>query len=87
MDDYIADINNPPSDLLYTVTFEFDIEIKEPESEYEEADNTNPYLLPAPVSQIVEIGAEKTEYFLGNIYDNEIKNQTVTMTVEIESRA
>ena len=50
MDDYIADINNPPSDLLYTVTFEFDVEIKEPESEYEEADNTNPYLLPAPVS-------------------------------------
>ena len=87
MDDYIADINNPPSGLLYQVTFEFDLEVQPPESEYEEPDNTNPYLLPAPVSQTLEIGAERVDYFLGNIYDNEISNQTVTLTVEIESRA
>ena len=64
MEDYISDVNDPEETyngsgtLLYTVTFEFDIEIQEPASEYEEPDNTNPYLLPVPVDQFVEIGAD-----------------------------
>ena len=94
MDDYISDVNDPEgtyagdsSTLLYTVTFEFDIEIQEPESEYEEPDNTNPYLLPVPVDQTIEIGAERVDYFLGEIMDNEAVNQTITITVDIEDRA
>jgi hypothetical protein len=51
MDDYISDVNDPldsqPS-LVYTATFEFDLEVFPPESEYEEPDNTPPYLLPPP---------------------------------------
>ena len=40
MEDYISDVNDPEETyngsgtLLYTVTFEFDIEIQEPTSEY-----------------------------------------------------
>ena len=97
MTDYIADINDPAasylsqhsgnSPLVYTATFDFDLEILPPESDYEEPDNTNPYLLPPPVSQDLEIGAERRDYFLGDIKDNEAVNQTITIEVTIDSRA
>ena len=54
MDDYISNVNDPEGTyggtgpLLYTYSFEFDLEVFPPESEYEEADNTPPYLLPPP---------------------------------------
>ena len=94
MDDYIADVNDPwhtysgnTADLIYNVTFTFDLEIKPPESEYEEPDNTPPYLFPPPESQVIELGSDKVEYWIGEANDAEIKNQTLTITVDIESRA
>ena len=54
MDDFIGDVNNPQStyagagDLTYTASFSFDLEVLPPESDYEEADNTPPFLMPPP---------------------------------------
>jgi hypothetical protein len=94
MDDYIADVNDPEgtysgnsADLIYTISFTFDLEIKAPETEYEEPDNTPPYLLPPPEDQIIELGSDKVEYFIGDAYDAEIANQTLTITVSIDSGA
>ena len=63
------------------------MEVLPPDSDYQEPDNTNPYLLPTPVSQIIEYGSETQEYFLGEIHDNESHNQTITITVDIDSGA
>ena len=94
MDDYIADVNDPEgtysgnsADLIYTISFTFDLEIKAPETEYEEPDNTPPYLLPPPEDQVIELGSDKVEYFIGDAYDAEIANQTLTITVSIDSGA
>ena len=62
MDDYIADTSDPEgtysgnsADLIYNKTFTFDLELKAPETEYEEPDNTPPYLLPPPEDQTIEL--------------------------------
>ena len=89
MDDYIGDVNNPAStyagagDLVYTSSFEFELELFPPESDYEEADNTAPYLLPPPRDFFVEVG-EPFEYFIGDIYDSEAANQTISVSVNTE---
>jgi hypothetical protein len=61
MDDYISNVNDPantygPGGLIYTASFDFDLEVKPPESDYEEPDNTPPYLLPPPQDFFVEVG-------------------------------
>ena len=73
MEDYIANIALPPSDLLYTTYFDFKLEVKPPESDYAEPDNTPPYLLPPPEDYFVEVGAYK-QIYLGDIIDQEIVN-------------
>ena len=89
MDDYISDINDPANTyqnsgatLVYESSFEFEVEILPPESEYEEADNTAPYLYPPPSNQMVEVG-EPFEYFVGELYDAESANQTVYIEVDL----
>ena len=88
MDDYIADINDPQGTyagagtLVYASSFQFDLGVFPPESEYEEADNTPPYLLPPPRDFSVEVG-DSVEYFVGDIYDAEAANQTLSISADL----
>jgi len=70
--------------LLYTSSFECELEVLPPESDYEEADNTPPYLLPPPTYFYVEVG-EPYEYWVGDIYDAEAANQTLSISVDLEN--
>jgi hypothetical protein len=89
MDDHITDISDPVNTyqnagatLIYQSSFEFDVEILPPESEYEEADNTAPYLYPPPSNQMAEVG-EPFEYFVGDLHDAESANQTIYIEVDL----
>ena len=92
MDDYISNVNDPSTwagtgnsgVLIYQATFDFDLEIAPPESDYEEPDNTPPYLLPPPENFFVYVG-EYYEFFVGNIYDAESVNQTMSIEVDLQT--
>jgi hypothetical protein len=74
----------PAEPLIYTAYFDFDMEILPPESDYEEPDNTPPYLLPPPENFYVEVGTYK-QFYLGDVIDQEAVNQTVTVEVDYTS--
>ena len=91
MDDYIADVNDPAGTyagagpLLYASSFECELEVLPPESDYEEADNTAPVLLPAPLPYYsVEVG-EPLVVSVGDIYDAEAANQTLSISADLAS--
>jgi hypothetical protein len=89
MEDYVTNVNDPSTyqgtgTLIYTSYIDFDMEILPPESDYEEPDNTPPYLLPPPVDFYVEVGEYK-QFYLGDVMDQEAKNQTITVEVEYTS--
>jgi len=89
MEDYVTNVNDPSTyqgsgTLLYTSYIDFDMEIKPPESDYQEPDNTPPYLLPPPVDFYVEVGTYK-QFYLGEAIDQEAVNQTVVVEVDYTS--
>lgn len=86
MDDYISDISNPPSSLIYTAKFDFELEVLPPDSDYEEADNTPPYLFPPPENFYIEVGT-KLKFFVGDSMDNEAANQTFRVDAEFSLAA
>ena len=86
MDDYISDINDPVNSyagsgaLHYTAEFKFWLEVFPPESSYEEADNSAPYLFPVPEDFSLTVG-EPIEFWVGDAYDAESANQTMSIAV------